>query len=149
MWVQFCPCGQAPICPYGSQFNPMVPVHLFPIFHSAFLLNYLPCSLLAIWSSFPEAVSGIFPYRVRSNLYKSPSFMSHSDSACLGEPWLLYLCHHFSASKSVVLALTGVTQLVGYHPTRWKVTSSIPGQGTGLGCEFSPQLGSVWESTSW
>ena len=39
------------------------------------------------------------------------------------------------------LALTGVVQLVGCRPTKWKVTGSIPGQGTCVGCRFGPQSG--------
>ena len=38
-------------------------------------------------------------------------------------------------------ALTAVAQLVGHHPTKQKVTDSIPGQGTCLGCGFSASQG--------
>ena len=38
-------------------------------------------------------------------------------------------------------ALTGVAQLVGCHPVKWKVPGSIPGQGICLGCWFGPWLG--------
>ena len=38
------------------------------------------------------------------------------------------------------MALAGVAQLVGHHPTNQKVESSILGQGTCLGCRFSPRL---------
>ena len=44
-------------------------------------------------------------------------------------------------------ALTYVAQLVGCHTDRQKVTSLIPGQGTGLGCRFGVQLGHVQEAT--
>ena len=37
--------------------------------------------------------------------------------------------------------LTGVTQLVGHHPAKRKVPSSIPSQGTCLGCRFGPGQG--------
>ena len=37
--------------------------------------------------------------------------------------------------------LTGVTQLVGHHPAKRKVPSSIPSQGTCLGCSFGPGQG--------
>ena len=36
-------------------------------------------------------------------------------------------------------ALSGVAQLVECGPAEQKVTGSIPGQGTGLGCGFVPQ----------
>ena len=35
-------------------------------------------------------------------------------------------------------ALTHVAQWVGHHPTKQKVTGSIPGQGKRLGCVFGP-----------
>ena len=41
-------------------------------------------------------------------------------------------------------ALAGVAQLVGHRPPNWKGADSIPGQGTGPGCRFSPQLLYVW-----
>ena len=44
-------------------------------------------------------------------------------------------------SRRASWALTGVAQLVRHHPTKRKVSGSIPGQGTRLGCGFSPQLG--------
>ena len=40
-------------------------------------------------------------------------------------------------------ALTGVAQLVGRLPESEKVTGSIPGQGTCLGCRPGPQLGGM------
>ena len=39
------------------------------------------------------------------------------------------------------LALTSVTQLVGHCLAKQKVTGSIPGQGTHLGCGFGLQVG--------
>ena len=44
-------------------------------------------------------------------------------------------------SKVIFTALAGVTQFIGLCPANQKVTSSIPGQGTRLGCRFSPQSG--------
>ena len=44
------------------------------------------------------------------------------------------------------MALAGVAQLVGYHPAKRKVASSIPSQGTCLGCKFGPWLGHVQEA---
>ena len=38
-------------------------------------------------------------------------------------------------------ALTSVAPLVGHSPVKQKVTSSIPGQGTYLGCRFGSWLG--------
>ena len=38
-------------------------------------------------------------------------------------------------------ALTGVAQWAGHHPTKRKVTSSIPAQGTYLGCGPGPLWG--------
>ena len=43
--------------------------------------------------------------------------------------------------------MTGVAQLVGCHPTKRKVTSSIPDQGTCLGCGLRPWSGHVQEAT--
>ena len=43
--------------------------------------------------------------------------------------------------KAVSIALTGVAQGVGNHPTDQKVTGLIPGQGACLGCEPGSQLG--------
>ena len=37
--------------------------------------------------------------------------------------------------------MTSVAQLVGHHPEKQKVTSSIPDQGTCLGCGPGPWLG--------
>ena len=39
-----------------------------------------------------------------------------------------------------------MAQLVGCHPANQKVTSSIPSQGTCLGCRFGPQSGHIWEA---
>ena len=46
--------------------------------------------------------------------------------------------------KTYFLALTSVAQWVEHCPTKQKVTGSIPGQGTRLGCGFSPQSGCLW-----
>ena len=45
-------------------------------------------------------------------------------------------------------ALTDVAQLVGCHTAKQKVTSSIPGQGTCLGCRPGPQLGCMQAATN-
>ena len=45
-------------------------------------------------------------------------------------------------------ALNYVAQWVGRRPTKRKVMSSIPTQGTCLGCGFGPQLGSIQETTN-
>ena len=44
-------------------------------------------------------------------------------------------------------ALTGVAQLVEHHPTKQKVASSIPGQGTCLECGFGLWTRCIWEAT--
>ena len=49
--------------------------------------------------------------------------------------------------ESYWLALDGVAQLVGCHPVNQNVVDLTPGQGTCLGCRFSPQQGSVQEAT--
>ena len=49
--------------------------------------------------------------------------------------------------KYTSIALIGVTQLVGQHAPKQKVTSSIPSQGTHLACGFGPQLGHEQEAT--
>ena len=38
-------------------------------------------------------------------------------------------------------------QLVGCHPAKWKVTGSIPGQGTCPGCRFGPHSAHKRETT--
>ena len=38
-------------------------------------------------------------------------------------------------------ALAGVSQLIGWHPTKQNFTGSIPGQGTCLGCGLGPCQG--------
>ena len=48
---------------------------------------------------------------------------------------------------SIGRAMTGVAQLVGWCPTKWKVASSIPDQGTCLGCRFSPRSMNLQEAT--
>ena len=42
---------------------------------------------------------------------------------------------------SIVAALAGVAQWTEHRPANQRVTSSIPGQGTCLGCRPGPQLG--------
>ena len=49
--------------------------------------------------------------------------------------------------KNSEVALTVMAHLVGCHSTKWKVTGSIPSQGTCVGFRFSPWLGRIWEAT--
>ena len=53
------------------------------------------------------------------------------------------------AIKRVARALAVWLSRFGYHPANWKVTGSIPGQGTCLGCRFSPRLGHMWKVIDW
>ena len=46
-------------------------------------------------------------------------------------------------------AVAGVGYWVECQPVNQKITSLIPGQGTCLGCRPGPQLGCLWEATSW
>ena len=46
-------------------------------------------------------------------------------------------------NKKQEVALAGVAQWIECQPVNWKVTGSIPGQGTCLGCGPGPQLGCV------
>ena len=48
------------------------------------------------------------------------------------------------SSKKIHWALASIAQWVECHRTKPKVTSSVPGQGTCLGCEPSVQMGYVW-----
>ena len=48
--------------------------------------------------------------------------------------------------KGSYLALTSMVQWIGRHSSKQKVASSIPGQGTCLGCWFSPWAGHVPEA---
>ena len=43
--------------------------------------------------------------------------------------------------KNYVLALAGVAQWTEHQPVNWRVASSIPSQGTCLGCRLGPQYG--------
>ena len=45
------------------------------------------------------------------------------------------------SERDEALALTDEASLVGCHPEKGKVAGLIPGQGTCLGCGFSPLLG--------
>ena len=56
----------------------------------------------------------------------------HFDSPCKGMK---------ASSKGVGLVLTGVAQLVGHHPAKWKVTGSVPSWDTCLCCGLSVGLG--------
>ena len=49
--------------------------------------------------------------------------------------------------KVLQQALALVAQWAGHHPTNGKVASSIPGQGTCLGCGPGPWLGGMQEAT--
>ena len=44
--------------------------------------------------------------------------------------------------------LTGVVQCIEHQPAYQDISSSIPSQGTSLGCRPGPQLG-VWEAIDW
>ena len=46
------------------------------------------------------------------------------------------------------MALAGVAQFVGCGPADQKVMGSISGQGTRLGCGFSPRLWHVRKATN-
>ena len=50
--------------------------------------------------------------------------------------------------KKAGTALTGVAQLVGLPSAKQKVTGSIPGQGTRLGCRFGLLEGCTWSDVS-
>ena len=60
-----------------------------------------------------------------------------------------YACTFFSSAHRTFLkidhTLAAVAQLIGHCPAKWRVTGSIPSQGTCLGCEFGPQSGCVQE----
>ena len=49
--------------------------------------------------------------------------------------------------KYIAGALSGVAQSVGHHPTKQKVASLIPGQGTRLACGFGLWTGRIQEAT--
>ena len=49
--------------------------------------------------------------------------------------------------KNSHLVPASVAHLVGCCPTNWKVTGSVLGQGTCLGCGFCPQSGIMQEAT--
>ena len=52
----------------------------------------------------------------------------------------MYYIHNF-LNFQILCALPGMAQLVEYCPTKQKVTSSIPSQGTGLGVGLVPSWG--------
>ena len=47
---------------------------------------------------------------------------------------------HYKINKNSILALTGVAQWIERQPANQRVASSIPSQGTCLGCRPRPQL---------
>ena len=47
------------------------------------------------------------------------------------------------------MALASVTQWIERQPANWKVTGSIPSQGTCLGSGPGPCLGPVQEAADW
>ena len=49
--------------------------------------------------------------------------------------------------RKPTFALAGVARWVGCCPANPKAAGMIPGQGTCLGCGFTPQSGCVWEAT--
>ena len=57
------------------------------------------------------------------------------------------LFYELAMDKNQCLALTGVAQLVGHHLRKQKAASLIPGQGTCLGCGFSPWVGSIQQAS--
>ena len=52
-----------------------------------------------------------------------------------------WIAVHAYIKRQENLALAGVAQWIEYQPVNPKVTSSIPSQGTCLGCRPGPQLG--------
>ena len=58
--------------------------------------------------------------------------------------YCLFLGENWKKNKNVEVALTGVAQWVGHHPTNRKFSGSIPGHSTCLGCGPGPQL-VAWE----
>ena len=75
------------------------------------------------------------------------STVALTNSPCLlpssGAPRMDKELRNLQIEQGGSLTLTSVAQLVGHCPTKQKVTWSIPGQGTRLGCGLSPQLGSA------
>ena len=65
----------------------------------------------------------------------------NSQSSSLKWRWEGYSSKKNSKNKKKPLALTHVTQLVGHHPAKQRVTGSLPSQGTCLCCGFSPCWG--------
>ena len=50
--------------------------------------------------------------------------------------------------RNATCALSSVVQLVGHHPAKRKVASSIPSHDKCLGCRFRPQLGHIQETAN-
>ena len=50
---------------------------------------------------------------------------------------------HWNLKRKKLSFCPDVTQLVGHQPTKQEVTTSIPSQGTCLGCRFGSWLGCV------
>ena len=55
----------------------------------------------------------------------------------------------FSGSLKACQALAGVAQWIEVGPANQRVTSSIPSQGTRLGCRPGPQLGVCKSNHTW
>ena len=60
--------------------------------------------------------------------------------------WYIYKIKCFTAVKKKSSGQW--LSFLEHCPVHLKVTGSIPGQGTYLGCKFDPQSGCIWEATN-
>ena len=63
----------------------------------------------------------------------------------LGGPWALRSPQQ--SPKTLASTVTSIAQVVEHRPRNQQVASSIPGQGTCLGCGPGPWLGCVRQAT--
>ena len=65
--------------------------------------------------------------------------------------YVFFCCHFFILKNKLFVALAAVAQWVGHQPAYQRVASSIPSQGTCLGCRPGQVLsggGGTWEATT-
>ena len=82
-----------------------------------------------------------------SSSYENQHSHSEQGKATPCKASLCFLNKNGISPLEKVVALAGVASLVGRRLTKQRVTSSIPGEGTCLGCRLRPHSGHVQEAT--
>ena len=101
-----------------------------------------PHTFRGLWPLPPSpkpATSGQVLLMLQSLCFSLPTPAPTSKDSCdyVGLPWIIQ--DHLPMLRSVGLALAGVAQWIERWPANQRVASSIPSQGTCLGCWPGPQ----------